>query len=76
MAFGASYRPARVRGLYGDAISTFRHQLRLTQEQLAHEMGVTASTINRWENGHARPTRLAQRALRECAQRHGATFGA
>ena len=31
----------------------------LTQEKLAAKLGVTYPTINRWENGRARPSPLA-----------------
>ena len=39
----------------GEQIKTFRENLKLTQEQLAHLMGVSFATINRWENGHNKP---------------------
>ena len=39
--------PALVKGL--------RRRLGLTQEQFAQEVGVTYSTVNRWENGKRRP---------------------
>lgn len=47
------------------AIRKLRHALGLTQESFAHEVGVSVSNVNRWENGHARPSRLAQRRLAE-----------
>ena len=43
----------------------------LTQEALAHDLGVTVSTVNRWEQGHAQPCKLAQRALRLYARQTG-----
>jgi putative transcriptional regulator len=45
------------------SIRHFRRALGLTQEELAHAIGVTFSTVNRWENGHARPSKMALRAL-------------
>jgi putative transcriptional regulator len=39
-------------------IIRIRHELGLTQEQLAHAVGVTTSTVNRWEMGHSRPHRI------------------
>lgn len=39
--------PALVKGL--------REGLGLTQEQFAHKVGVTFSTVNQWENGRRRP---------------------
>lgn len=46
-----------------EQIKRARVALRLTQEDLARALEVTVSTINRWENGHAAPSRMAQKAL-------------
>jgi DNA-binding transcriptional regulator YiaG len=46
-------------------ISRLRHRLALTQEEFAHAIGVTVSTVNRWENGHIEPSRLARKAITE-----------
>jgi len=35
----------------------------MTQEDLAHTIGVTVSTVNRWENGHGVPSRLARKVM-------------
>src|SRR5262245_50552266 len=43
--------PARIRLL--------RRHLDLTQTRLASRIGVSFTTVNRWENGQSRPTRLA-----------------
>jgi putative transcriptional regulator len=40
-------------------LRTLRYDLGLTQEQLAVRLGVTVVTINRWENGRAKPSPLA-----------------
>jgi len=47
----------------GTEVRTLRRDLGMTQEDLAHELGVTVSTVNRWENGHTRPSRLAHAGL-------------
>ena len=35
----------------------------LTMEQFAHKIGVTFSTVSRWENGYARPQPIAWKAI-------------
>ncbi len=40
-------------------IRQLRADLGLTQEQFAAKVGVTYSTINRWENGKGKPSPLA-----------------
>ena len=34
-----------------------------SQEQLASRLGVSFATVNRWENGHTKPSRLARAQL-------------
>jgi len=36
-------------------VRRLRESMSLTQEQFAHAVGVTYSTVNQWENGHRRP---------------------
>jgi len=48
-------------------IRTLRHNLGMTQEEFAHRLGITVATVNRWENGHNSPTRLARKALGDLA---------
>jgi len=40
-----------------------RRQLSLSQEDLARELGVSYATVNRWENGQAKPSKLARAQL-------------
>jgi len=46
-------------------IKDLRASLGLTQEQLAAKVGVTFSTINRWENGRGKPSPLAMKQIEE-----------
>ncbi|RPH92853.1 helix-turn-helix domain-containing protein [candidate division KSB1 bacterium] len=46
-----------------DRIRTLRQRLQMTQEDFAHLIGVTFSTVNRWENGKSTPNRIAHRLL-------------
>ena len=52
-------------------IRSLRQQLGMTQEEFAHEIAVTVSTVNRWENSHAEPSKLAWKAIRDLAQQRG-----
>jgi len=40
-------------------IKKLRSMLGMTQEQFAARVGVTFSTVNRWENGKSKPSPLA-----------------
>jgi DNA-binding transcriptional regulator YiaG len=57
----------------GAIVRHLRQQLGLTQEEFAHEIAVTVSTVNRWENAHAAPSKLAWKVIRDLARRRGLT---
>jgi transcriptional regulator with XRE-family HTH domain len=52
----------------GKLILKLRTIAGLTQEEFATSLGVTFSTVNRWENGHAKPSRLAMHRIEEMLQ--------
>jgi len=45
---------------YPALVKNVRRQLALSQEDLARALGVSYATINRWENGQVRPSKLAK----------------
>jgi DNA-binding transcriptional regulator YiaG len=49
-------------------IRELRSKLGLTQEQFAAKVGVTFSTVNRWESGKSKPSPLAARRIMELIQ--------
>ena len=55
----------------GSLIRTLRQKLGMTQEEFAHEIAVTVSTVNRWENAHAEPSKLAWKAINDLARKRG-----
>jgi len=55
----------------GEMIRSWRCRLGVTQEVLARALGVTLSTLNRWENGRGFPSQLAWRELKRFAARRG-----
>jgi DNA-binding transcriptional regulator YiaG len=46
-----------------ERIRRLRQELKMTQENFAHEIGVTFATVNRWENGRTTPNKVAQKVL-------------
>ena len=54
-----------------ELVRALRRELKMTQEQFAHELGITVGTVNRWENGRFRPSKLARATILEFAQRRG-----
>ena len=47
-----------------EKIRQLRQDLNMTQENFAHEIGVTFATVNRWENGRTTPNKVAQKVLK------------
>lgn len=41
-----------------------RKQLSLSQEDLARKLGISFATVNRWESGKVRPSKLAKAQLK------------
>ncbi|MHC5746945.1 MAG: helix-turn-helix domain-containing protein [Nostoc sp.] len=62
---------ARNQPKVGKFVRELRILAGLTQEQFATTLGVTYSTINRWENGHSRPMPLAMQKIEEIAKEMG-----
>ncbi len=40
-----------------------REKLKLTQEGFAEKIGVAFCTVNRWERGHSKPSKLALKEI-------------
>lgn len=47
----------------GSRITRLRKKLRLSQEKFAAKIGVTVTTVNRWENDKSKPRGLSLQAL-------------
>jgi putative transcriptional regulator len=48
---------------YAMLVKEVRRQLSISQEDLARELGVSYATVNRWEDGQAKPSKLARAQL-------------
>jgi len=49
--------------MHPDEVFELRKKLGLTQTQFADRLGVAFATVNRWENGHTKPTPRQVRAM-------------
>ena len=50
---------------FPETVKEVRRQVGLSQEELAHALGVSFATVNRWENGKTVPSKLAQRQFEQ-----------
>ena len=55
----------------GWLVKSIRERLGISQEKLAAQLGVTFSSVNRWENGHRKPSPIAMRGIEELAAKVG-----
>lgn len=56
-------------------LRTIRQKSFMTQENFALELGVTASTINRWEHGKAKPNLTAMKKLKMFCETYSLDYG-
>ena len=63
-----SAETAKLATITPERIRQLRQRLGMTQEQFAAKIGVTFSTVNRWERGKAAPSPLAAGRLAELIQ--------
>ena len=59
---------------FSEKVKYVRTELKLSQEDLARELGVSFATINRWENGNYLPSRLARKAFEEFCKEKDIAF--
>jgi transcriptional regulator with XRE-family HTH domain len=52
-------------------VRVLRERTGLTQEKFAAKLGVTFPTINRWENGRAKPSPLAMKQIEDFLRKFG-----
>ncbi len=58
---------------FAERVKNVRIELKLSQEDLAHKLGVSFATINRWENGSYNPSRLAKKAFDDFCKENNIT---
>lgn len=50
---------------FSEQVKAVRSALNLSQEDLAHALGVSFATVNRWENEKTKPSKLALRQFEQ-----------
>jgi len=60
---------------FPELVREVRRQLGISQEELAHELGVSFATINRWENGKTTPFKLAQGQFDAFCKKNDGSWG-
>lgn len=59
---------------FGEAIIKLRSERRISQRQLAEELNVSFTSVNRWENGRTVPNKMTMFVIREYCKHHGVAF--
>jgi putative transcriptional regulator len=52
-------------------IKALREKFGLTQEEFARRLGVSFASVNRWENGQTKPSKLAWRQIKQLRTDYG-----
>ncbi len=55
---------------FSEKVKAVRNQLQITQEELAHQLGVSFATVNRWESGSYKPSKMGQRVFEEFVEKN------
>ena len=59
---------------FSEAVKRMREDAHLSQADLAKLLGVCRATINRWEMGAQKPSKIALRLLLEYCEKNGIEF--
>lgn len=59
---------------FGSEIKKIRLSCFMNQEEFAKALGVSYTTVNRWENGKAQPNIKAMRSLKQFCIEHGCSY--
>ena len=59
---------------FGSDIKSVRQQSLLSQEAFAQELGVSFTTVNRWESGKSKPSYKAMKQIDDFCKAHNIDF--
>ncbi len=54
---------------FPELVKEVRRQLELSQQGVAHALGVSFATVNRWENGKTTPSKMARTVWKQFCKR-------
>ena len=60
-----------MKNIYSEAILKLRAKLNISQTELAKMLGVSFSSVNRWEKGYHEPTVIVKVKLKELFNENG-----
>ncbi len=60
--------------LFSSEIKNFRLSRLMSQTEFGHALGVSFTTVNRWENEKSRPNLKAMKALKRYCREHGLPY--
>lgn len=59
---------------FSDEIKKLRQKQFMSQTDFAHLLGVSFTTVNRWENGKSKPSYKAMKTIDEYCKENGIDF--
>lgn len=59
---------------FGEAVKDARTKLGFSQQRFAEELGVSFSTVNRWEQGYHIPNKVSIKAVQNLCRENGFAF--
>lgn len=59
---------------FGEAVLKLRSERRISQRQLADELNVSFTSVNRWENGRTMPNKMTVLVIRQYCADHELDF--
>ena len=60
---------------FSEELKNIRQKSFLSQEAFARELGVSFSSVNRWEGGRAKPNLVAMKNIKAFCERNSVDFG-
>ena len=61
---------------FSEIVKVVRKELGMSQEELAHNLKISFSTVNRWENGKTHPNKMALSVFSDFCKKRGVNLRA